>query len=292
MSKFFNEAQKASQWAQKQLANQDLDIKQMLENLKQCTHPRSAVAEVRLQECSKVQIGNDHSGRLVLEQHDSAQAALEAYRGLRTKLMRLQSESGLRSLAITSSLPNEGKTLTAMNLALCYSQLPDQRVLVIDADLRTKGFTQLLGQPGRAGLAEVLADQMSPDAAVLATNHSNLFVLTAGSIAKPPAEHFTGTRWADLLGWCSETFKVVIVDTPPVRPMTDFDLISTACDGIVMVVRAHRTGREVLEKTASALDAKKFLGVVINGAEIASKDYRGYALSYGNGNGNGKTAVS
>ena len=75
------------------------------------------------------------------------------------------------------------------------------------------------------------ADQMTPDAAVLATNHSNLFVLPAGSIAKPPAEHFTGTRWAELLGWCSETFKVIIVDTPPVRPMTDFDLLVPTIDG-------------------------------------------------------------
>lgn len=293
MSKFFNETQKANQWAQKQLANQDLDIKQMLENLKQGTQPRSAVAEARLQDCAKVQIGNGHSARLVLEQHDSAQAALEAYRGLRTKLMRAQSESGLRSIAITSSLPSEGKTLTAMNLALCYSQLPDQRVLVIDADLRTKGLTKLLGQADKAGLAEVLAGRTTPDTAVLATNHSNLFVLPAGTIVNPPAEHFTGTRWAELLGWCSETFKVIIVDTPPVRPMTDFDLISTACDGIVVVVRAHHTERELFQKTTSALDAKKILGVVLNAAEVATKDYRGYALTYGKGNGssNGKTAV-
>jgi protein-tyrosine kinase len=292
MSKFFNETLKASQRAQKQLANQDLDIKQMMENLKRGTQTRSGVTEVRLQESSKVQIGNGHSARLVLEQHDSAPAALEAYRGLRTKLMRVQSETGLRSIAITSSLPNEGKTLTAMNLALCYSQLPDLRVLVIDADLRTKGLTHLLGQVDKAGLAEVLAGQVTPDGAVLGTNYNNLFVLPAGSVAKPAAEYFTGTRWAELLGWGRESFKVVIVDSPPVRPMGDFDLISTACDGIVMVVRAHRTGRELLQKTAKTLDAKKILGVVFNAAEIATKEYRGYSLGYGNGNGNGKSAAS
>jgi protein-tyrosine kinase len=292
MSKFFNETQKASQRAQRQLANQDLDIKQMMESLKQGTQTRSGVAEVRLQECSKVQIGNGQSARLVLEQHDSAQAALEAYRGLRTKLMRVQSETGLRSIAITSSLPGEGKTLTAMNLALCYSQLPDLRVLVIDADLRTKGLTHLLGQVDKAGLAEVLAGQATPDGVVLGTNYNNLFVLPAGSVAKPAAEHFTETRWAELLGWRSESFKVIIVDTPPVRPMADFDLISAACDGIVMVVRAHHTERELLQKTANTLDAKKILGVVLNAAEIATKEYRGYSLSYGNGNGNGKSAAS
>ncbi len=285
MSKFFNETQKASQWSQKQLGNQDLDIKQMLENLKQGTQPRSMVADVRLQECSKVQIENGNSARLVLGQGEWAQAALEAYRGLRTRLMRMQSESGLRSIAITSCVPNEGKTLTAMNLALCYSQLPDQRLLVIDADLRTKGLTEVLGQQDKAGLAEVLTGQISPDSAVLGTNHNNLFVLPAGSISKPAAEHFTGARWSEVLGWCSETFRVIIVDTPPVRPMADFDLISAACDGIVMVVRANQTEREVLQKTTRALDAKKVLGVVLNAAGAAAKEYRGYALGYGSGNG-------
>ena len=292
MSKFFNETQKANQLVQKQLANQDLDLKQMMENVKQGTHTRSGGAEVRLEECSKVQIGNGHSTRLLLGQHDSTQAALEAYRGLRTRLMRMQSETGLRSMAITSSLPNEGKTLTAMNLALCYSQLPDQRVLVIDADLRTKGLTHLLGQVGKAGLAEVLTDQATPDEAVLATNYNSLFVLPAGSVAKPPAEHFSGPRWAEVLGWCGESFKVIIVDTPPIGPMADFDLISAACDGIVMVVRAHHTERELLQKTAHTLDAKKILGVVLNAAEIGTKKHRVSSPVYGHENGKGKSAAS
>jgi len=296
MSKFFNETQKANQLAQKQMGTQDLNIKELMENLKHGTpQQRNVVADVRLQECSKVQIGNNgHSERLVLGQHGWAQNALEAYRGLRTKLMRMQNESGLRSIAVTSSLPSEGKTLTAMNLALCYSQLPDQRVLVIDADLRTKGLTELLGQKDKPGLAEVLAGQITPDAAVLGTNQSSLFVLPAGSINKPPAEHFTGTRWAEIIGWCSETFKVIIVDTPPVRPMADFDLISAACDGIIMVVRANHTERELLQKTTGALDAKKILGVVLNAAEVAGKEYRSYARTYGagNGKGNGKSAAA
>lgn len=292
MSKFFNETQKANQLAQKQVATQDVDIRQMMESLKHGTTQTgsSAVAEVRLQECSRVELGNGDAARLVLGQHETAHAALEAYRGLRTKLMRVQSETGLRSIAITSSLPNEGKTLTAMNLALCYAQLPDQRVLVIDADLRTKGLTQMVGQADKMGLAEALTGQTTPDRAILATNNDNLFVLPAGSITKPAAEHFTGASWGELLGWCSESFKVIIVDTPPVRPLADFDLISTACDRIVMVVRAYHTDRELLHKTTSALDARKILGVVLNGTEMRTKEYRGYALGYGysNGNGDGK----
>ncbi len=279
MSKFFNETQKANQWAQQGLANQDLDVKQMLEALKQGPATGTEVADVRLDKCRKVKIGNGKTARLILEQADSAQAALEAYRGLRTKLMRIQADSGLRSIAISSSIPNEGKTLTVMNLGLCYSQLPDQRVLVIDADLRTRGLTQLLGHLGTTGLAQVLTGQAAPNEAILETDHNNFFVLPAGVVSTSPPEHFTGARWQELLAWCSKTFKLVLVDTPPILPMADFELISSVCNGVVMVVRAHHGQREMLQKTARTLDSKKLLGVVFNAADLGVKNY------YANGHG-------
>jgi capsular exopolysaccharide synthesis family protein len=276
MSKFFNETQKVNQWAQQKLANQDLDIKQMLDTLKQGTISDPQVGDTRLNPSRQVNLGNGAAARLILRQDDSSQAALEAYRGLRTRLMRAQAKSGLRSIAITSSLPNEGKTLTTMNLGLCYAQLAQQRVLVIDGDLRTCGLTSLLDHPSSPGLAEVLAGDVMPDEAIVATNHKNLFVLPAGTVASPPPELFTGLRWQEFLGRCSELFTVILIDTPPILPLADFELISAACDGIVMVVRAHYGQRETLQKTASTLDAKKLLGVVFNATDVSAKNYYGY----------------
>jgi capsular exopolysaccharide synthesis family protein len=276
MSKFFNETQKVNQWAQQKLANQDLDIKQMLDTLKQGPASDTQVSDTRLNPCRQVNLGNGAGARLILRQDDSSQAALEAYRGLRTRLMRAQAKSGLRSIVITSSLPNEGKTLTTMNLGLCYAQLAQQRVLVIDGDLRTCGLTSLLDHPSSPGLAEVLAGDVMPDEAVVATNHKNLFVLPAGTVASPPPELFTGPRWQEFLGRCSELFTVILIDTPPILPLADFELISAACDGIVMVVRAHYGQRETLQKTASTLDAKKLLGVVFNATDVSAKNYYGY----------------
>ena len=280
MSKFFNETQKANQWAQQKVASQDLDVRQMLDNLKHGPEPTATeVADVPRNQARKVHLSNSKGVPLILRQEDFTRAALEAYRGLRTQLMRIQAKSGLRSIAITSSQPSEGKTLTVVNLGLCYAQLPNQRTLIIDADLRKYGLSQLLDSPSGPGLSEVLTGQATPGEAILATDQENLFVLPAGSVSAPPPELFSGPRWPEFLSWCSEAFKVVLVDTPPILPLTDFDLINAACDGVLMVVRAHHARRETLQKTAGALDAKKFLGIVFNGVNGGVKNYYGYGES-------------
>jgi len=275
VSKFFNETQKAHQWAQQKLVSQDLDVRQMLASLKQGPAIDAPPAGARLAQCRHVALGNGNAARLVLRQDDFLNAALEAYRGLRTRLMDAQSKSGLRSIVITSSLPGEGKTLTTMNLGLCYAQLPQQRVLVIDGDMRTRGLTSMLDHPGSPGLAEILSGDVGPDEAIVATNQKNLFILPAGSISSSPAELFTGTRWQEFLGHCGEMFKVTLIDAPPIRPLADFELISAGCDGIVMVVRAHHGQRETLRKTASTLDKRKLVGVVFNATDVNIKGYNG-----------------
>jgi len=281
MSKFFNETQKANQWAQQKLANQEMDVKEILDSLKQGAAANPQGVDTRLNQCRQVQVGNGNGVRLVLNQGDASRAALEAYRGLRTRLMRMQAKTGLRSIAVTSSLPGEGKTLTTMNLGLCYAQLPQQRVLVIDADLRTCGLTSMLDHPSTPGLAEVLAGEVTPDDAIVATNQKNLFILPAGTVLSSPPELFTGTHWQEFLAHCSEMFKLVLIDTPPILPLADYELISAACDGVLMVVRAHHGQRETLQKTAGALDPKKLLGVVFNATDLGGKDYYGYGYGYG-----------
>src|SRR5437899_1364445 len=276
MSRCFNQKQKANQWTQQKLANQDMDVKEMLESLKQGPASGTQLADARLNEGRQVHVGNGNGARLVLHQGEASRAALEAYRGLRTRLMHAQAKSGLRSIVITSSLPGEGKTLTTMNLGLCYAQLPQQRVLVIDGDMRTRGLTAMLDHPNSPGLAEILSGDVGPDEAIVATNQKNLFILPAGTISSPSPELFTGTRWQEFLGQCGEMFKVILIDAPPIRPLADFELISAACDGIVMVVRAHHGQRETLRKTASTVDKKKLVGVVFNATDVSVKDYDGH----------------
>jgi len=195
------------------------------------------------------------------------ESAEEAYRALRTRLFRMRSTMDLQSIIITSSVPGEGKTLTSFNLALCCSQLKDIRVLLIDGDIRTGGLTRALGTLATPGLADVLTGKCEAEGAVLETNHSNLYVCGSGSTEHSPGELYAGKRWQEFMTWCRASFQLVIVDSPPIMTLSDVELMSAACDGVLLAVRARQTRRDVLQKFASQIDAKKLLGIVYNFSE-------------------------
>jgi capsular exopolysaccharide synthesis family protein len=205
---------------------------------------------------------------------DSLVSIQEAYRGLRTRLLRLQSAQGLRSIIITSSVQGEGKTLTSFNLALCCAQLEDTRTLLIDADIRSCGLSRLVGSPSGPGLADVLEGKCEPEKAILATSSRNLYVMTSGAPSMPSAELLASARWPELIRWCNDSFRLVLVDSPPVLNLADVELISAGCDGIVMVVRAQHTKRAVLEKSVGRLDSKKLIGLVYNATDSTSHEYK------------------
>jgi protein-tyrosine kinase len=203
----------------------------------------------------------------------SLQSAEEAYRALRTRLFRLSSTRDLRSIIVTSSVPGEGKTLTSFNLALCCSQLKDTRVLLIDGDIRTGGLTRALGSTSSPGLADILSGRCEPEAAVFETNHPNLYVCGAGSTTLSPAELYAGRRWQEFVAWCRESFHLALVDSPPIMTLSDVELMTAACDGVLLAVRARHTRRDVLQKFASQIDAKKLLGIVYNFSEGPHNEY-------------------
>lgn len=204
---------------------------------------------------------------------DSLEPVMESYRVLRTRLFRLRSSRELRSVVITSAVQGEGKTLTSLNLAMCCAQLHDMRVLLIDADIRSSGLTRLIGSPAVPGLAEVLAGTSSPEKAVLSTDVPNLHILCSGKPEIPPAELLASGRFQELLNWGNERFRLIILDSPPILNLPDMEMITAACDGALMVVRAQKTPRDVLQRSSSQIDPKKLLGVVYNAAEGAHHYY-------------------
>src|SRR5260370_25486347 len=191
MRKFFNETQKGNQWVQRKPSDSDMDVREMLESIKHGSTLETQTANAQLTQSQQVHVGNGDATHLVLRQDQSSKEALEAYRALRMKLMRAQSKAGFKTIAISSSLPGEGKTLTTMNTHFSYAQLSQQRVLVINGDLRTCGLTRLLDHPGTVGLAEALAGKATLDEAIVATNTKNLVLLPPGTTSPHPPAPFT-----------------------------------------------------------------------------------------------------
>jgi exopolysaccharide/PEP-CTERM locus tyrosine autokinase len=204
----------------------------------------------------------------------------EQYRTLKTKLFQMRSGRNLRSILVTSAVPSDGKTLTAVNLALTIAQEIEQRVLLIDCDLRRPSVHKTLGFPKTDGLADFLSQTMESSRVVLPTNIPNLCVVPAGTIPDNPAELLNTQKMKELLASMSLQFDWVIVDSPPIVPFSDAELLSSLVDGTLLVVRVSRTPAESLTKAAQALKNGNILGVVFNGTQ-AKKHSSYYYYSFG-----------
>ena len=210
------------------------------------------------------------------EEDSTTHTAFESYRSLRTKITRLQSAQGIRSLVISSAVSGEGKTVSALNLAISLAQLETQRVLLVDGDIRTAGMSSVAGVAEKRGLSEFLQGNCTFEKAVLATNIARLYMVSAGEPTSAASDLFACAKWKEFIGRCNEVFDMVIVDCPPILGLADFDLISSTCDGVLIVVRARKTKRETLTEISQHLQGKKVVGVVLNGQEKRPSAYYGY----------------
>jgi capsular exopolysaccharide synthesis family protein len=255
-----------------------VDLK-LLTPLKESQDIVAQVVERRLELCRSIKLPRTEERSFLVAQYDPCmQMAVEAYRCLRTRLEKQQIENGARSLVISSAHEGEGKTLTAFNLALCYANFKNWPVLLVDADLRTGGLSTLLADSESPGLARILERGCEYHSAILRTDLPNLYVLPAGTAGTSPSELFSAPNWKEFIGWASETFRVVIVDSPPVLSLADFELVMAPCESAMLVVRARRTSRDALHKMLAQIDPKKVAGVVFNADETPTRRSKPYAV--------------
>ena len=276
MSKFLKQIRNTEARGAETTPSEALNAQQVLESVSGAERVSVAVAADRLQSCRKIRLMGSATVPLLMSNGESSELAKDAYRALRTRLMRLQAMQGTRSLVVTSSIPSEGKTFTSINLAVCCAQRSELRVLLVDADLRTRGLSGLLGFPSGPGLGEVLSGQAGFEEAVCSTDLPNLYTVAAGSSPIPSPELFAGSRWKEFIGWASESFKIILIDSPPILPLADFELLSQSCDGVLLVVRANSTRRETLQKAVRHVESKKMLGVVFNSNDGEGGQYYYY----------------
>lgn len=282
MSKYFNQSRR--QTIDRPVSNgaiKEADFRRVLEDVVPGSGDAEAAFGSRLGACRKLQLPESPNRPLIFGQKDISPVAVEAYRGLRTRLLKMQSAKGLRSVVVTSAVAGEGKTLTSMNLALCCARLHDYPILVVDSDLRTRGLSSLVGEPSGPGLSNVLAGEVEYEEAIMATHLPNLYVLPAGTSEIPAPELYSGGQWKEFVSWAQENFRLMVVDSPPVLPVADFEQIVSVCDSVLVVVRAQQTHRDLLKKTAARIDPKKLLGAVFNGANAGELDE--YTMGYSGG---------
>jgi capsular exopolysaccharide synthesis family protein len=210
---------------------------------------------------------------LIIGPHATSPRA-EAHRKLRTNLQFVDAAKSASSILITSSLPGEGKSITAVNLALSLVEL-GERVLLIDADMRKPQASRYLDLASDVGLSNVLAGQAELDHVVQPWGDQGLSVLASGSVPPNPAELLGSTRMRELLEELSGRFDRVIVDSPPILPVTDAVVIAREVSCVVLVIRAHKTARSDVSHAANALRAvgAPLVGAVLNMRKVARSDH-------------------
>jgi capsular exopolysaccharide synthesis family protein len=199
----------------------------------------------------------------VVAHNETGRLPIEQYRKLAAVLHHEQSDTGLRVLMVASPMPGDGKTLTAVNLALTLSESYQRRVLLVDGDLRSPSIHRLFGVENVSGLDEGLRDDRERKLTLVEVS-PQLTLLPAGRPDSDPMSVLTSSRMRTVLDEAREKFDWVIVDTPPLGLLPDAHLLARMVDGTVLVVAAGCTSYQSAARAAELLGRNRILGVVLN----------------------------
>lgn len=238
----------------------------------------------------------------LVSHYDPRSPVAEAYRALRTNVDKARAGVDGKVMIVTSSVLEEGKTTTSANLALTFAQM-GRKTLLVAADLRRPDLHRIYGirkEPGLAdvltgsmpwdaatrGLSDILLGELSMDVVMLTPGMDNLHILPSGSNPLNPAELLSSDATRDLIERLRDEFDIIIIDTPPVIPVTDSAILAEHADGVVLVYEVGKVGRDVLKRAKSHLDNvhADVWGIVMNDvkaeAETTLRDTDYYYYHY------------
>ncbi|MDO4269920.1 MAG: CpsD/CapB family tyrosine-protein kinase [Eubacteriales bacterium] len=259
-----------------------LKLKQFSEGLKKLRRPE----EKQSTEFQRRHILGKHSGFYTRE----------AYKTLRTNISFSLPMDGCRKVCVTSAIASEGKSITALNLAISFSEA-GQHVLLIDGDLRRPNLARLLEEKATPGMSNVLANMATIEKAVRKAIRPNLDVIFSGDIPPNPSELLGSPKMQTVLEQLSEQYDYIFIDTPPVNVVTDASVVSRMLDGVLFVVRQRQSEKGSVLYAVSQLEfaEAKLLGFIFNGTHMDSsirygygkykkyKKYKHYGYRYGYG---------
>ena len=200
----------------------------------------------------------------------------EAYRSLRSNIEYSSFDNEYRVIVVTSSVAGEGKSTTSGNLAIALAQSGNS-VLLVDCDMRKPSIHKKFKISNAAGTAELLLRKKSFEE-VAKKHNENLTIITAGKIPPNPSEMLASRAMTAFIKEMKGEFKYIILDTPPLQAVTDAQVLSTKADGVLLVVRAGSTKREMVLNSVDLINKVhgKVIGTVLNGVENKKNNYYYY----------------
>lgn len=217
------------------------------------------------------------AGRRLITVSDGKSLISEQFRTMRTNITFAAPDHDVQTILVTSSIPGEGKSTTAANLGVVFAQ-EEKRVLMIDADLRKPTLHYAFGVFNVIGLSSVLTRKNAFYDAIQETTVAGLNLLPSGPIPPNPAELLASKTMDALFEELKKLYDIIIVDAPPVLPVTDAQILSNKCDGTLLIANAGIVTKEVVIKAKSALvgSQARIMGVVLNNYKIAKNRKRYY----------------
>ncbi|MDQ7007556.1 MAG: CpsD/CapB family tyrosine-protein kinase [Acidobacteriota bacterium] len=224
---------------------------------------------------------------LLLPLVDPRSPITERYRRMMTHIDHLgaRDDHPYRVIVMASSREAEGKTLTAMNLALALAEDRDRKVLLMDVDLHRPRVHHFLLSKPKLGWMDVFEDRAELDAALVSLNQTRLRMLPAGRPPDKPAEVIKSERFRRLLRQLRDRFDAIVLDAPPLMRFVDANILNSYADGLVFVIRAGLTSRQIVRKALAQITSGKVIGVVLNDVRYTLVDryyyrYDEYGGSY------------
>jgi capsular exopolysaccharide synthesis family protein len=202
----------------------------------------------------------------------------EQYRLLYTRLAQVFEERQQTVFAISSAMEHEGKTITAMNLALVAARDFGKKTLLIEGDFKSPAFAKYLPIAVNATLCDFLFQKADLQSVILPFVHDNLSLLPFGENVKNSITLLSSGEMRDLLVLLRERYDLIVIDGPPILSLPDMHILERLVDGILLVVRAAKTPREAVTTAISSLGTEKFIGIVLNDAQETMSRY--YRYSY------------
>lgn len=205
---------------------------------------------------------------------DPESPAAEAFRLLGVRLRDLARTRPLKRVLITSTIPQEGKTTVAVNLALTLARSTQQKILLLEGDVRRPAITQTLGLQGNPGISEWLRGDQKLTSCVYSLKDTGIWIMPAGRTPQNPLEVLQSSKLNALIAQLSDWFDCIVIDSPPVLPLADTSVWMRLADGIILVARQGISEKKQLQKGLDAIDPQKLIGSILNCSQgSAHSDY-------------------